>query len=80
MDPVRRTLVATWMGDGSSVVAKIELEGGSSMGPSSSPLGVVVGSGIWASHVSSLVRGRAETEWRMVGPHDLEERGVNDGM
>ena len=53
--PVRRTLVATWMVEGLSVVAKMEGElGGSSTGPSS-------GSGTWASNGSGLSGGRAET-------------------
>lgn len=67
MAPVRRTLVATWIGEGSSVEAKMEgVDGGSSIGPSSGAAVDVV-SGTWASHVSGPVRGRAETWWRLVG-------------
>ena len=55
---MRRTLVAIWIGEGSSVVAKMEGElSGSSMGPSSG----AVGSGTWASHDSGLGLGSAET-------------------
>lgn len=67
MAPVRRTLVATWIGAGSSVVAKMEgVDGGSSMGPSCGA-GAEVGSGTSASHVSGLARGRAKTWRRVVG-------------
>ncbi|KAF2286068.1 hypothetical protein GH714_010146 [Hevea brasiliensis] len=69
MAPVRRTLVPTWRGEGSSVVAKMEGDdSGSSMGPPSSGgvMGAVVvaGSGSWASHRSGLGRGSAEKENR----------------
>lgn len=42
MAPVRSTLVATWSVEGSSLVAKMELDDGSSMGPSSGGAAVVV--------------------------------------
>lgn len=45
MAPVSKTLVAVWIGVGSSLVAKIEEEeadGGSSNGPSSSASAMVV--------------------------------------
>lgn len=58
--PVRRTLVATWSGVGSSVVAKIGVENGSSMGPSSAAVSgsvgakLVAGSSAWeANHGSA---------------------------
>lgn len=54
MAPVRRTLVDTCRGVGSSVLAKTEGDdGGSSMGPSS---GVVTVSGTWPSNGAALVR------------------------
>lgn len=59
MAPVRRTLVATWMAEGSSVVAKIEgIDRGSSMGPSSV---AVVSSASWVSR-GEIAGGMAETE------------------
>jgi hypothetical protein len=68
MAPVRRTLVATWIGEGSSVVAKMEgVDGGSSMGPSPGAGAEVVGSGTCASHVSGQARGTAKTWRRVVG-------------
>ena len=62
MAPVRRTLVAAWIGEGSSVAAKMEgvEENGSSMGASSV---VLVSSLSWVSHVESAAAGgMAETE------------------
>lgn len=61
MAPVRRTLVATWMGEGSSSVAKIGVEGvKNSTGPPSSSSGfaVAVGSEVaWAASHGCLGRG-----------------------
>lgn len=72
MAPVRRTLVATWRGVGSSVVAKMEGdESGSSTGPPSSSgvmgVTVVARSGSSASHKSGLGGGSAEKENGEVG-------------
>lgn len=56
--PVRRTLVASWIVEGLSSVAKMEgKDSGSSMGPSSG-----IDSAIWASHGPELVGKWAETE------------------
>ena len=42
MAPVRRTLMVTWIGEGSSKVAKMEgIDGGSSVGPSSATVVVM---------------------------------------
>lgn len=79
MAPVRRTLVATCRGVGSSLVAKMEDEdGGSSMGPSSGA--VVVVSGTWASNGSALVRRWAETRWREVGLEREQNGGDRHGL
>ena len=81
MAPVRRTLVAVWMGVGLSEVAKTEgLEDGISIGPSSggasSTVAVVLGcSGSWASHGSVVVWWLwAETEREMVAVRDLQRK------
>ncbi|KAL3503173.1 hypothetical protein ACH5RR_037622 [Cinchona calisaya] len=70
MAPVRRTLVAVWIGVGSSSVAKMEgVEDGISMGPSSSAVVVLAAmgsSGTWANHAVPVVVVRwlwAEIEW-----------------
>lgn len=47
MAPVRRTVEATWIVEGSSVVAKMEVENGSWIGPSSV---TVVSWAKWVSH------------------------------
>lgn len=75
MEPVRRTLVATWREEGSSEVAKmVEEFGGSSMGPSShTVIGalfsvvVVVGSEAWAIHESCLARRWVGSEKGVMG-------------
>lgn len=76
MAPVRRTLVATWIEEGSSVVANTgEEDGGNSSGPSGAnskgvfgAVGIlVVGSGASASHCSGLGLEWAETEQRLTG-------------
>lgn len=82
MAPVRRTLVAVWMGVGLSEVAKMEgLEdrisiGPSSGGASSTAVAVVVGSsGTWASHGSVVVWLLwAETERKMVVGRGLQRK------
>lgn len=73
MAPVRRTLVATWRDEGSSLVANTgEEDGGNSSGPSgANSKGVygaaVVGSGASASHCSGPALEWAETGQRLVG-------------
>lgn len=83
MAPVRRTLVATWREEGSSLVAKIgEVDGKSSMGPSSCALvsAVLVGSATWASHGTGLCRvwsGREHRElglWRKLSEDETESK------
>jgi len=66
--PVRRTLEATWMGEGSSAVAKMEgvEENGSSTGPSPS-VSKSMSAAASASCASHGGMAEAETEWRMVG-------------
>lgn len=61
---MRRTLEATWMGEGSSAVAKMEgvEENGSSTGPS-----VSMSAAASASCAAHGGMAEAETEWRMVG-------------
>lgn len=68
MAPVRRMLEATWIGEGSSVVAKMEgvEENGSSMGPSSPVAVPVVSSASHAHDDDEVGGGMAETEWRVV--------------
>lgn len=80
MAPVRRMLEATWMGEGSSVVAKMEgvEEKGSSMGPSSV---TVVSSARWVSHAHDEPAGgmaETETELRIVGLWRKVRRGNDD--
>lgn len=82
MAPVRRTLVATWRVEGSSVVAKmVEVDDevcGSSMGPSSSAAATrILDSGTRAGHVSGLVRGRADRVKREAGAR-TEIRGEKE--
>ena len=64
MAPVRRTLEATWMGEGLSVVAKTEGvdENGSSMGPPSCPVEVVSSAARWVSHAHDEASGGSAAE------------------
>lgn len=66
MAPVSRTLVATWREEGSSVVAK--MEGGSSIGPSSSSKEALASesSENWGKQEHWRVLS-GETEWKEMG-------------
>lgn len=88
MAPVRRTLVAVWMGVGLSEVAKMKgVEDGISIGPSSGGASstvvavVVVGSsGAWASHGSVVVWWLwADTERKMVVVRGLQRTQREEG-